>query len=250
MRVKTNISWIDDLLPEGIEKNKSILISGPGGTGKPLVELAFVYAWLKAGGSVVGIPLQYPSFEMLDEVMLKLYHLDVKTYKEQIAYIQFNPMIQNIEVLTRNVISANLVYPTIWNQAIEQAVSMVKKSELGTLVFGSALNLLFFSPKYKNETLENLVRTLKDDKKMTYLFTTSTSVFSEEIQTLEDNVDYLMLTRIEKPKKLYFKVIRANHDVFMNHEVLVPIKEKILDEISRIAKETRQKRVKEIEDVE
>lgn len=242
----TNISWIDAILPNGIEKNKSILISGPGGTGKPLVELAFVYAWLKAGGSVIGIPLQYPSLEMLDDVMLKLYHLDVKAFKKQIAYIQFNPMISDIKVINEHIISANLVYPQVWNEAIEKASKIVKKSDLGTLVFGSALNLLFFSPIYKDETLINLTYTLKNTKNLTYLFTASTSVFSDEIQVLENSADYLMLTRIEKPKKLYFKVVKANHDTFSDQEILVPIDEETLDEISQIAGKTRKKLIQEI----
>lgn len=56
-RLKTNITWLDELLPEGIIIPSSTIISGPGGTGKPLVELAFAAAWLKAGGSLVGVPL-------------------------------------------------------------------------------------------------------------------------------------------------------------------------------------------------
>ncbi len=36
--LKTNIRWLDELLPEGILIPSSTLISGPGGTGKPLVE--------------------------------------------------------------------------------------------------------------------------------------------------------------------------------------------------------------------
>ncbi len=48
-RLRTNFKWLDDLLPEGILVPSSTLICGPGGTGKPLVEFAFVDAWLRAG---------------------------------------------------------------------------------------------------------------------------------------------------------------------------------------------------------
>ena len=41
--------WLQKLLPEGLPYPTSTLISGPGGTGKPLVELAFVSSWLRAG---------------------------------------------------------------------------------------------------------------------------------------------------------------------------------------------------------
>lgn len=42
--------WLRKLLPEGFPYPSSTLISGPGGTGKPLVVFAFVASWLKAGG--------------------------------------------------------------------------------------------------------------------------------------------------------------------------------------------------------
>lgn len=44
-KLKANIKWLNELLPEGISIPSSTLISGPGGTGKPLVEFAFVAAF-------------------------------------------------------------------------------------------------------------------------------------------------------------------------------------------------------------
>ena len=74
--LRTNIPWLEELLPEGIIIPSSTLISGPGKTGKPLVEFAFVDAWLKAGGSLIGVPLQYPSGELVRIAMQKLYGTD------------------------------------------------------------------------------------------------------------------------------------------------------------------------------
>ena len=64
MQLTTDVQWLDNLLPEGITIPSSTLISGPGGTGKPLVGFAFLSAWLKGGGSVIALPLQYPNPEL------------------------------------------------------------------------------------------------------------------------------------------------------------------------------------------
>jgi len=55
------------------------------------VEFAFVAAWLKAGGSLIGTPLQYPTGEMVKTAMKKLYNLDLKDYQGKIVFIQFDP---------------------------------------------------------------------------------------------------------------------------------------------------------------
>jgi len=49
--LKLEEEWLQKILPEGLVYPSSTLISGPGGSGKPLVEYAFVASWLKAGGS-------------------------------------------------------------------------------------------------------------------------------------------------------------------------------------------------------
>ena len=144
-RLRTNIEWLDELLPEGIIIPSSTLISGPGGTGKPLVEFAFVSAWLKAGGSLIGIPLQYPSGELVKTAMRTLYHMDLDDYPGKVAYIQFDPFTDGCEKIGDDTIKANMVKPEIWDEAIMTAENIVDKTEPGTLVFGSALNLLLFS---------------------------------------------------------------------------------------------------------
>ena len=75
----------------------SILISGPGGTGKPLVEFAFVSSWLKSGGSVIGIPLQYPTAEFVNAGMKKLYNVNLENYHGKIMHIQFDPFVDEYE---------------------------------------------------------------------------------------------------------------------------------------------------------
>lgn len=87
----------------------STLISGPGGTGKPLIVFAFVSSWLKAGGSIIGIPLQYPTTDFVSISMKKLYGIDIEEYKDRIVYIQFDPNIDTIEQSDRKMLKADLL---------------------------------------------------------------------------------------------------------------------------------------------
>lgn len=248
-KLKPNIKWLDELLPEGILTPSSTLISGPGGTGKPLVEFAFVAAWLKAGGSLIGIPLQYPSGELVRTAMNKLYNMDLKNYHGKIVYIQFDPSAAGCEKIKDDTLKANMVKPELWDEAIEKAEDMLEKTNMGVMVFGSALNLLLFSKTYKNSMLNKLKEVIQKDKSKTYAFAVSTSAFANEIKILEDVADNLMFTRMEKPQRLFFRIVRMKDVEFSGEETEVPIPEEMLIEISKIAEATRKTRIKELRNI-
>lgn len=247
--LKTNISWLDELIPEGILTPSSTLISGPGGTGKPLVEFAFVAAWLKSGGSLIGIPLQYPSGELVKTAMKQLYNMNLNDYKGKIVYIQFDPGIEGYEKTGEDTLKSNMVKPLIWDKTIEEAEKMIDKTEPGTMIFGSALNLLLFSDKYKESILNKLKEVLQYDKGRTYAFAVSTSALADEIRILENVADNLMFTRMEKPMKLFLQIERMKDVGFNNKETRVPIPEKMLEEINKIAETTRKTRIPEIKKI-
>ncbi len=249
MKLKTDIKWLDKLLPEGMAVPSSLLISGPGGTGKPLVELAFVAAWLKAEGSLISIPLQYPKAELVKTAMKKLYNMDLNDYSGKIAYIQFDPRVDKCEKLSDDILKANMVKPEIWDEAIKKGEEMVEKSDLGTMVFGSALNLLLFSPKYKDSILNKLKVTLKEDKSKTYAFAVSTTAFADKIRVLEEAADNLMFTRIEDPMRLFFRISKMKDVKFSGEETEVPISREMLEEIKKIAEESRKLRIPEIRNI-
>jgi len=248
-KLKTNIKWLDELLPEGILVPSSTLISGPGGTGKPLVEFAFVAAWLKAGGSLIGIPLQYPTGEMVKTAMKKLYNLDLKDYQGKIVFIHFDPSAVRCEKIRDDTLKANMVKPDLWDEAIEKAENMLEKTDLGTMVFGSALNLLLFSKTYKNSMLNKFKEVIQKDKSKTYAFAVSTSALADEIKVLEDVADNLMFTRMEKPMRLFLKITRMKDVEFSGKETEVPIPEEMLIEINEIAEATRKARITEIRNI-
>ncbi|MBN2482149.1 MAG: hypothetical protein JXB19_10435 [Bacteroidales bacterium] len=242
----TNIEWLDELLPEGISIPSSMLISGPGGTGKPLVEFAFVAAWLKAGGSLIGIPLQYPRGELVKMAMKKLYDMDLDNYQGKVVYVQFDPDVNGFEKTGKDALKANMVKPEIWDKTIEEAENMLDKTALGTMVFGSALNLLLFSKTYKELILNKLKDALQHDKSRTYVFAVSTSALADKIKILEDVADNLMFTRMEKPMTLFLKINRMKEVKFSKKEKAVPISKEMLKEINKIAEETRKTRIPEI----
>jgi len=135
-----------------------------------------------------------------------------------------------------NLFRANLLKPEIWDQAVSAADHIIEKSDLGTLVFASALNLLLFSPTYKKGSIENLKQILKDDKSKSYIFSVSTSAFADEIKIWEEASDNLMYTRMEEPMKLFFKIDKMKETHFSTEEINVPISREMLLEIKDLAK--------------
>jgi len=244
--LKIKYEWLAKLLPEGFPYPSSTLISGPGGTGKPLVEFAFVAAWLEAGGSVIGIPLQYPTAEFVGTSMNKLYNINLDNYRGKISFIQFDPTSDRWEKMGNDALKANLLKPEVWDEAIGEAEKMVERGGLGTMVFGSALNLLLFSPTYKNSILGELKEIIKRERSKTYIFSVSTSAFADEIKIWEEAADNLMFTRIEKPMRLFFRVSKVKGAGFSKEEMEVPVSKETLKEIREVAETTRRRTIPQI----
>ena len=73
LNVKIQQNWIDRLLPQGFPFPSSTIISGPGGSGKPLIGSLFASAWLKMGGNVIYFLVNYD--KDYAEKMLNLFDL-------------------------------------------------------------------------------------------------------------------------------------------------------------------------------
>jgi len=239
--VQAKQEWLKKLLPEGFPYPSSTLISGPGGTGKPLVVFAFVSSWLKAGGSVIGIPLQYPTTDFVKVSMKKLYGMDVEKYRDRIVYLQFDPTVDAIEQSDKETLKANLLKPEVWDRALDDASKMLESSDNGIMVFASALNLLLFSPTYKDEILRKINEIILNDRSKTFVFSVSTSAFKEDIKIWEESADNLMFTRMEKPMKLFFRIERMKDARFSDEEIMVPIPKEILEDIRETAEHTRSR---------
>ena len=146
-RIRFGIDWIDSILPEGFPINTSTLVSGPGGSGKPLIGYIFASGWLKNGGEIIFI-LTSTTLEYLRKTMILL-GIDLNRYTGKIFFIELDPTIDDIEKVSFDHIKANFVKPETWDKMLSISnLYLKKKCELGIMIVGAALNLLFFSEKY------------------------------------------------------------------------------------------------------
>ena len=240
--IHTGQPWLDRLIPQGLPTHTSTLISGPDGSGKPLIGEAFVAAWLRQGGSVIFMSLQYPKREFISTSLQTVAELDISDYAGQVAFIELDATLESMDAPIDNGFKANLVQPSVWDASVEQACSLVPESGPGILVFGSALNLLLFSPTYGDEVHESMLKTIRADKRRTYIFSVSTSAKKEKIAQLEQAADNLIMSYSQKnPFRLYMRIVRLKDTPFITDEVLVPIPSGALGEVKEVAEHSRKR---------
>ncbi len=240
--LKTGISWIDDVIPEGLPLKSTTVITGPGGSGKPLIGETFVTAWLKKGGSVIFMALQYPGSEFVAESIKGVTGVDINDYKEKTIFLQLDTEISEYQEVNKHLIHANLVKPEVWEKVLNLASAKLPDEGPGVLIFCSALNLLLFSPTYGDLIFEKIKSTIVSNTDKTYLFSVSTSAKAEEISQLEEIADNLILSRSENtPFQLFMKVLKMRDVSYNSAEVQVPISTKILEHIKEMADHSRSK---------
>ncbi len=235
MLVRLGVDWINEILPKGFPTNTSTLVSGPGGSGKPLIGYAFASSWLKNGGNVVFL-LTSTTLEYLRNTM-RLLGTDLNDYYGRVFFIELDPTIDAIEPVSDTHVRANFVKPDVWDEALSLANIYLSNSpsELGTMVVGAALNLLFFSPTYGKAIHEKIKGALSVDKTKTYFLTVNTDVFRDMVEELERSTDNLMFSRMEKPMRLFLRVERIKGAPFERKEIEVPLSREILEEIRKEA---------------
>ncbi|HDN04619.1 MAG TPA: hypothetical protein ENF27_01610 [Chloroflexi bacterium] len=235
-------AWFRELLPEGLPIPSSTLLTGPGGSGKPLIGNVITASWLRQGGSVVFMSLQYPDHSFIYEGLKKVSQLDLDDYQERVAFIELDATLDNMIPAGGNRIKANVVKPEVWEAAIEKACQMVPDEGPGILIFASALNLLLFSPTYHQEILEKMKTAARGDAKRTYLFSASTTAKAEKIAELEGVVDNLITTRsTQAPFRLFMQIKRISGANFIADEIEVPFSPNVLKEVKKVADHSRMK---------
>ncbi|MEA3345678.1 MAG: hypothetical protein U9Q78_05465 [Chloroflexota bacterium] len=244
----SNFEWLDHLMPEGLPIPSSTLISGPGGSGKPLIARAIVASWLHQGGKVALVPLQYPDRTYTENDLAQLYDLQLSDYAGSSFFIKFDldldPEAGEIERSAPDKARANLVNPEAWTRAIDLADQALGPSDLGTLVFGSALNLLLFSPTYGERMLNRLKTMLREDKSRTYLFAVSSSALREKIEVLERAADHLLFAQMTQPEKeLHLRVARLRGAPHLEGRSVAPFSRDALDAIKERADASRTTRI-------
>jgi len=238
--------WFAQLVPEGIPVPSSILLSGPGGSGKPLIGLAVVVSWLKRGGKVVLLPLQFPDRSLTGTYMQKLYNVNAADHAGSIFFIAFDadrrPVVEDIEHTSPDSIRANVANPEVWDRTLAIAVESLGPSNQGTLIFGSALNLLLFSATYGHAMLGHLETMLRHAVSETYFFSLSSNVLSDRIAKLEAAADHLLIAEMSKPERdLHLEVRRLKNARFRDEPMVVPFDRELLAEMKKLADEARKK---------
>ena len=238
----TQQDWFDRLLPQGLPIPSSIFLSGPGGSGKPLIGNVIVAAWLRQGGSVIFMSLQYPDPGFIIAGLKNIAHLDLGDYADKVAFIELDAALDGMTEPSGNRFKANVVKPQVWDLALERAAAMVPDEGPGILVFASAINLLLFSPTYGASILKKLKDTLQGVNHYTYLFAASTTAKAAEIEELEALADHLIMTRSDKqPFRLFMQFERVKGASFLAEEIQAPFSEHVLTDTKEIADHSRKR---------
>jgi len=242
--------WLSTLLPDGWPVGGSTLITGPGGSGKPLIGSAVAAEWLRAGGSVVFMSLQYPDHQFIVAGLRNVAGLEVADHAGRVAYLELDASMDGLEQAADDRIRANLVKPDIWDEALERGCELVPDSGPGILVLGSALNLLLFSPTYGAALLERMKATLQGDGRRTYLFSVSSSAKKEMIEELEELADNLIMSWSERdPFRLFMRIERMPGVSFVPTEVELPITPETLSEVKAVADHSRRRVIPQVSEL-
>ncbi len=216
--------WMQQLLPDGIPVPASTIITGPGGAGKPLIGAVLADAWLKQGGTLVHLLINFD--RGYSEKLLLNFYKDLDTYSDKIVYVVFDPEMDGVEKTGPDMVKANLLKPDNLDSAILQANQLLPSSDLGSLVYGSALNMLLFSPTYGAGIHQKIVELLQSNDN--YLFTIANNSFEEQIAVWEKIADNLFFMHGTGIMHLGFKILRVSEGRFSKDEVGVQLTEEEL----------------------
>lgn len=235
VHIKIDAEWIDRLLPDGFLFPSSTLISGPGGSGKPLISSLFASSWLKNGGTVTILLIN--SNKEYELKMLSLFGIQQQKFSRQLFFVDFDPETDTVQETSDDLLTANLVKPDIWDKVVAISQRRIGAGGPGNLLLGAALNLLLFSETYRKDIVRKIKTVLQKEN---CIFSVSTNIFSDEVLVLENSADNLMFARAEKPMKLFFRIDRMKDVSFLPDEVRVPLSEHELRSI-RVEAEAARK---------
>lgn len=241
-KLKIQTTWYEELFPEGIYIPSSTMLSGPGGSGKPLIGNFMAAEWLKKGGSVIFMSLQYPDHSFIIESLKTITKLNIEDFTANTIFIELDATLDGMEKMKDRHFKANVVLPDIWDAALEQACTNLPNNGPGILIFASALNLLLFSPTYGDQILQKIKSTIRDESGRSYLFSVSTSAKGKQIATLESIVDNLMMVRMDsETNSIFLQAIRMKEVPFLEKEIEMPISKKDIKLLKEIADKSRKR---------
>jgi len=229
---------LDKLLPDGYPIPGSTLVSGPGGSGKPLISLLFSAAWLDAGGRALF--LLTSTDRAYTERVLDLFGYDMSRYRGRVLFADFDLETQDVVQVADDQVRANLLDPRAWDEILKRMEGLDSGGDMGDLITTAAINLFFFSPTYGNDIHIYIKRLLEAPGDRTIHMTINSDVFKPKAKALEDAADNLIMTRMEKPMRLFMQILRMKGAGFDPAEIEVPLTRQTLMEIKQEAERGRR----------
>ena len=98
-------------------------------------QCVIVVVWLRQGGSVVFISLQYPDHHFIIAGLKGIDQLDLDDYAEWVAFIELDAAFEDMTSPMGNRYKANVVKSHVWDAAIKRACAMVPDKGPGILIF-------------------------------------------------------------------------------------------------------------------
>ncbi len=231
--------WFDKLLPDGLPVPSSTIISGPGGSGKPLIGAIILAAWLRSGGSALVFLIN--SNRTYVEKLLVLNGLNALEFQSRIMYVDFDPQIDSTSQIEHDMIRANILKPDVLREAIETGRMILDSPKEDIILYGSALNILLFSHTWGNKIFEEWKKVLLHEKEFSSVLSVSTSAFREKIEQLEKLADNLIYTRMKESMNMNLQIVRVKGANFTPQEVKVPFTEETLTALKAETENFRKK---------
>lgn len=236
MHLITGFKWLDKLIPEGIPIPFSTVITGPGGAGKPLIGAMLADAWLKKGGTLIHLLIN--SDREYARSLLQHFEKDIEKYDNQIVYVEFDPLMDDVEKRGPNILRANLLKPENLDLALNEAKVLLPESATGHLIYGAALNILLFSETYGEAIHKKFLALIKS--KENTLFTISNNTNEKQAAQWEEAADNLFFTHGKGIMHLGFKIEKMSDVAFTDKEVDVPLTEHELRSMRSEADKSRK----------
>ncbi len=235
-RINLSYEWIREVLPEGITVPSSTIISGPGGSAKPLIAAMILSEWLRQKGKIIHLLIN--SDRMYAQKLLALYGTEEKQMKGNVFFIEFDPQVSGIEEVSVDHLKANILKKETWDESMNRARIALNDPSEEALIFGAAMNILLFSPTFGNSVFQRMLTMVGNGTFC--LFTISNNVFEEKMARIEQAAQNLLFTYTEKIMEMYLKVERMKDVPFKKGAVKVPLNEEELRQMRSEAEKMRK----------
>ncbi len=224
--VRFNDLWLQQLLPQGYDYPASTFVKGDNDAGKLAFELAFVASWLKAGGSLVAMLIEYPTTAVFKRALQDLFQLNTDDYVKKIMFVLFDARQDTCEQIDPHTAKANFLQPDTWNKVIDLAELQTEPSPIGTLVYAAALDLLLHSPTYVDSVIEQVAHTLKHEETRSYLFSVTAQAKNTVIKDWEEAANNLAIVPTTNNEQACVTLMQL-HQPSSKTEIEIPLSQEL-----------------------